>query len=1005
MPAAVNGDHAWLYLESVGKGRMAVTGYSGLLPQVSIDLDHWLGCRDYVEYMASAVAKVVLWAAGRESELAMTIAPPKEVAAGQGAVASITLRNTGSRTLAVAAASRLRDWDDRTLGCSQPDKLASVAPGTTVTVRVPLPPAPAGKAILDMVVRNRTGQSVQWGSAVVDVVSPVRVDLSTDKESYALGETVRIGAKVTGLAGAGWSAELTVTDVFGRVVSRQTPAIGPTGLQAAYPIKDARGAVFRIDLALAQAGAVRVKASREFYAPTFGWDDYHSYIWYTNATPHNAAYHYRMLRDYGGFETALSMGYAGHDIQSRLAALLGMPVVYTNVAPLSPDAVSADPKAAMSANDAQIADAATRMRKYGAVASFLQDERHSFKDPAPHPVLLKAFQDELKARYGSLGKLNAAWGRAFKTWDAVLPTLSKDIKGDELNLASWMEWRLFFSRQTVAVDKHGADLVREKVGRPLYVGIEGLFQLGGHIVPYSGFDYAGQTEEAFNALMVYDGEKNAATNLAKSFAPGPASSWLGYGMARWQYYGTPWWGVLHGWWGQAWFCSGTMMNAMGGLTPQALWAEQVTRPLRHGLGKLLMTSQRDTGPIAFLYDLPSLYAAYIAGKWIDPDNIHLMNRPSGWSRENLQRLCEEFGLQYSYVSARQVEKGALAGKKLLVLPDIMCMNAATAAAIKQFVAGGGTVLADLCPGLWDTTGRYLGGKGRLDDLFGVARDKFAYKLLPTDYLVGGFGSDPEFNVNNLWFIGEYFERHLKVTDGRAMGKHLFENQPAFVLKRTGKGAALLMNFLETHYQRFPEHWQRGYFREVLRLAKVASPVRVMDPAGGALWGYDVCRFRDGAADYVGVYRHSDSPALNPQTVRVTLERKGHVYDVRAGRYLGQRQDARAAIKPADAALLAVLPYKVTGLSLEVGPGGKPGVQAPIQAKVIAAGAVGRHILRMDVYEPDGRLSRAYSANLVAPAGQYAGVIPTALNEKPGRWRVVVRDVITGLKAEGRYDVR
>ena len=1007
-PVAVNGDHAWLYLESLGKGRMAVTGYNGLLPHVAINLDHWAGCRDYVEYLASATAKVVLWAAGKASEVAIGAQIPKDVPAGQASSAAVTLRNTGRRAMTLVLEGRLRDWSDATLGQVAPGQPIALAPGATQTVRVPIAPAPAGKIVLDLVVRNGQGQSVQWGSFVVNVTSPCRCELSTDRESYGVGDTVRIAGKITGLAGAGWSADLTVTDVFDRVVHRESPRVQPTGLSAAYAIKDARGTVFRIDLVLSQGGAARVCATREFYVPKIGWDDYHSYIWYTNGATHNAEHHYRTLRDYGGFETALSMGYTGHDIQSRTAALLGMPVVYTNVAPLSPDKVSADPKRALTANDAQIIDAATRIRKYGAVAAFLQDERHSFKDPTPHPDLLKAFQQDLKARYGAIGKLNAAWGSTFKSWDAVRPTWSKDIKPDQLNLASWLEYRLFFSRQTIAQDKHAADLVRKEVGRPLYVGIEGVFALAGHIIPYSGFDYAGHMEHAFNCLMAYDGEQNRATNLAKSFAPGPASSWLGYGMPKWQYDGTPWWGVLHGWWGQAWFCSGTMMNSLGGLTRQATWAEKVTRPLRHGLGKLLMTSKRDTGPIVFLYDLPSLYTTFIAGKWIDPDNIHLMNRPSGWGRENLQRLCEEFGLQYSYVSAKQVEHGALAGKKLLVLPDVMCMSEPTAAAIKKFVAQGGTVLADLCPALWDTTGRYLGGKGRLDDLFGVTRDKFAYKLLPTDYLVGGFGSDPQFNVNNLWFIGEYYERYLKVTDGKAMGKHLFENQPAFVLKRTGKGAALLMNFLETHYQRFPEHWQRGYFREVLRLAKVSSPVRVMAPKGGALWGYDVARFMDGAAEYVGVYRHSNSPALNPNTVRITLARTGHVYDVRRQRYLGRAKAAQVAIPAADAALLAVLPYKVARVTLTAGPGGKPGVSVPVAARVVAGNGrnpLGRHVLRVDVYAPSGRLSRAYSANVVAQKGQYKGAIPTALNEQPGRWRITVRDVVTGVSAETHYQIR
>jgi hypothetical protein len=61
-------------------------------------------------------------------------------------------------------------------------------------------------------------------------------------------------------------------------------------------------------------------------------------------------------------------------------------------------------------------------------------------------------------------------------------------------------------------------------------------------------------------------------------------------------------------------------------------------------------------------------------------------------------------------------------------------------------------------------------------------------------------------------------------------------------------------------------------------------------------------------------------------------------------------------------------------------------------------------MRMEVIDPDGQTSTAYSQNLTVVAGSAEGVIPLALNDEPGRWRILLRDLTSGRKREARFEV-
>jgi hypothetical protein len=62
-------------------------------------------------------------------------------------------------------------------------------------------------------------------------------------------------------------------------------------------------------------------------------------------------------------------------------------------------------------------------------------------------------------------------------------------------------------------------------------------------------------------------------------------------------------------------------------------------------------------------------------------------------------------------------------------------------------------------------------------------------------------------------------------------------------------------------------------------------------------------------------------------------------------------------------------------------------------------------MHVEVFDPGGKPVRYYSGkvNVVHGAAQF--LVPSALNDTPGRWRVRVRDVISGIRTEREVALR
>jgi len=151
--------------------------------------------------------------------------------------------------------------------------------------------------------------------------------------------------------------------------------------------------------------------------------------------------------------------------------------------------------------------------------------------------------------------------------------------------------------------------------------------------------------------------------------------------------------------------------------------------------------------------------------------------------------------------------------------------------------------------------------------------------------------------------------------------------------------------------------------------------------------------------YVGTL--IDSPAA--RQVEVRFPQRAYLYDVRDGISHGFTDRFIDEFRPGRAQVYAALPYRVAGLDavveLPAGVSFAAGVDVKLKATLQAEGGQpGLHIFRVEVFQPDGSLAEAYTANHRAVDGRLSLMIPLDLAPPPGTWKAVVTDIASRSQA-------
>ena len=683
-----------------------------------------------------------------------------------------------------------------------------------------------------------------------------------------------------------------------------------------------------------------------------------------------------------------------------------------------------------------------KRRKFRPTYYTLADEPGITDQTAPFdfcfcPYCTSRMRDWLRGVYGTLAGLNAEWATNFSRWRDVLPDTTDDAmrrygKDGKFNFASWADHRTFmeitFARAHRELTEHGRS-----------IDPAALFALEGGQAPaaFGGWDYA-RFLKSIDCIEMYN--LGNSDEIIRSFAPDMPKLLCYFGDSKRQPR-VMWYQLFHGDRGQMhWDWNepkGRFLDRPTRKpTRRAKMLQPTLRELTAGVAEQVLAARRLPEAIGIHYSHPSIHAHWMLENlprgedWVNLDSEdtykhnRLLNVRGSWVR-----LVEDAHRQHKFVSYDQIESGRLAAGdlKMLILPQSVALSDKEALEIENFVARGGVLVADSHCGRMDDHCKLL-ARGRLDHVFGIKCGEFAavatggqVRVTPPEE-----GASPTLPLaKGAWKL-RVIDKDLKLDPkSRAVAMAACKETPAVVINRYGSGTAVYLNLDLAAYATWrteiggPRETQcRELIEALLDLAAVPPVAEVRTAEGERPPGWEITGFADGRVRLFGLTVNEvreqsgigDDLAFNDQAfeqvmkVDVTLPAAGHVYDSRAGRYIGSKPTFSDRLYPMRAKLYAVLPKKVTSVTPVVKVSGNPRV-ATCTVKLTGTASGVRHVVRFDVYEPKGKWRPLYSANVHTSSGTASHEFVLADSDAAGTWRLAVRDALTGLSAERTFRVK
>ncbi|HEX7361826.1 MAG TPA: beta-galactosidase [Bryobacteraceae bacterium] len=563
----------------------------------------------------------------------------------------------------------------------------------------------------------------------------------------------------------------------------------------------------------------------------------------------------------------------------------------------------------------------------------------------------------LKKRYGTLAALNKEWGTHFTAWYLVTPDTTKQaMQRTDGNYSSWGDFKEWMDIAYARALKVGVDAVHS-VDPHAYVGIEGAQMPG-----WGGYDYARLTS-VLDMMEPYDIGDNIeiirSLNphfpfITTAFATGPVEKHR------------VWYEFLHGAHGQIIWDPKPydIVKSDGTLGPRGRDVAPYWNELRDGIGALLINSTRQADPIAIHYSQPSMRINWMLAQ--RPKGDAWMSRMS-WDepkdmvprlRDSYCRLIEDHGLQYNFVSYKQVKQGDLSkgGYRILILPRSLALSKAEATAITNFVHEGGTLIVDGNAGTYDQHCRRL----------------------PQSSLAG-------------------------VLSGN-----------------TGRGKVVHMNALHYREKRITgaEAPVYGQMTKVLAEAGVAPRYRVARADGRPMAGIETQVFRDGGVSIVGLDSNppveqdnlgplkklSQKRFQKPQPIHLITPQEMYAYDIRRAKPLGKVKDLSLTIDPYEPTIIAFSPTPLPNLEIRSPRRIRRGETARIGFMLEGHFNARHDVLHVAVLGPDGKPISRYSGNILMSSQGGEKTLPLALNDPAGTWTIAVHDLLSGQKRKTTIDV-
>jgi hypothetical protein len=323
----------------------------------------------------------------------------------------------------------------------------------------------------------------------------------------------------------------------------------------------------------------------------------------------------------------------------------------------------------------------------------------------------------LKTRYASLDALNREWGTHYRDWSEIRPMTTDEAMKQTDNFAAWADfkaWMDFAFANALATGTAAVHAADPKAR----AGIEGA-----QIPGWGGYDYS-RLAKSVDLMEIYDNGANV--EIARSLNPSLVLLTTSFdGGAKENH--RIWRELLKGGGGLIlWDENHDFVRADGSLGPRGQELQSTFRTIQGGIGQLLLGGARAYDRVAILYSQPSFRTHWML-EWKGKGDAWASRDAAAEYDDDAYRSAttgfldatEHLGFQPRFVSPALVEQGDLErdGYRILILPQAIALSAAEARQIRRFVAGGGVVIADEEPGLFDEHSRKRASPA-LRDLFG-----------------------------------------------------------------------------------------------------------------------------------------------------------------------------------------------------------------------------------------------------------------------------------------------
>ena len=1054
-------DGGLLFRDADGRGRIVVADYTERLKSTCVlDLDSdgvdWTApdingncylepggtyrdesVRDiHYDYFCALSGRCILWAAralpsarltgwheiSRRAATNSGDATLGELACSSGASAHLTIRNLDATVML-----------ERRIDTAADDKL-----------RLTVPQLPTGDYFIDVILNDDDNRVLDWGSHCFFNDSGAQItEIVTERKSYELDKPVPVTIALSGdQADSELQAELF--DTTGRLLWQK---IFPADAQVSFDADVRESLSIQCELRIALKRDDRVLALESHHIlvrqPLPDVNRFTYGAW--------AAVNHSMVRRQAArifAEQGVTTGILGGDMD-EWAALNVRPSPYaTRYYPENAEdereglmvrrPCLTDPDF-LEQETGMLRQQAEKYRHYSPTAYSLGDDQAmmlTYQDGCVSPTCLVAFRRFLAAQYGSVDALNESWGSAYDSFDEAMPIPFAEARQTG-RYAAWADHRLYMDDLFVRMHSEAKKVIRE-IDTDAMVGFEGP------ILDDSWYGYAWrELLNDMDLMVVYP--NTWKFDIIRSFKkPGLLfGGWYGgYAMYRnpddTRFY--PWFLLFNGcnsYWffsHYGWAGAGHPASGIGPdlrVTPCLRDTTTAVQKIQSGLDRLILQATRETDDVLIYFSRPSHHAATLMPDIPTRDYNtnaewqHCLAAPAlKWSlnTEAMLRLLDDIGISYTFIDRTEIEAGALEARqpKLLVMPQVHAISAIEADAIVAYSEAGGAVLADYRPAVFDEHSRPL-GRGRLDDIFGVANaapmHPLSDQLIMAAAEVGNFAQaaasgammpedTPDRDEAPAASTANGYPMPVdpSVSLAGATADYVTEDGvPVFIRH----GRSFLMNMAVQHYLTLRAAGRGGGLRESVREWFCAIDIRPdtrIEAAGDHSAQVRVFRFRDGKTRIVGLLRPhkrllDEAEAFVDREPRPFALRfaEGHVYDCVNHEYLGECDRLDLEIEAATPYLFAVLPYQVVAIDVNVQQAERTvRVDTVVQT---SGGDPARHILHVRVTDADGKLRREYEGVVIASDGHE---FTLALNDPDGEWAVAVTDAATGVRTDFNF---